>query len=103
LECGTGLKPTISKLARNDLKEIHEHLAAFGENPPIKFRASFEEFCVQVATRPYMFSRYERNQNYRKSVIAFDYLVFYQVEKNSGEVKIYRVLHGKRNVEFLLE
>ena len=51
---------------------------------------------------PNMFSQYEYNPNYRKAVIAFDYLVFYQVETDSGRVKIYRVLHGKRNINSLI-
>jgi hypothetical protein len=36
------MKPVILKLARDDLKGIHERLSEFGTNPPKKFRASFE-------------------------------------------------------------
>ena len=95
--------PLAIKLARNDLKEICEYLAEFGEKPPQRYKESFEAFCVQAANMPYMFSQYEYNDKYRKAVIAFDYLVFYKVEKNGEKVKIYRVLHGKRNIAPLLE
>jgi plasmid stabilization system protein ParE len=94
---------SISKLARDDLKEIHEYLSEFGGNPQKKFRASFEKFCIQVSDMPYMFGQYEHNRKYRRAVIAFGYLVFYQIEEKSGMVSVYRVLHGKRNINPLLE
>ena len=97
------MKVFILKLAKNDLNEIHEYLFQLGENPSKKFRESFENFCVQVTNMPYIFAQYEYNPNYRKTVIAFGYLIFYQVDKKSGQVKVYRVLHGKRNIEPLLE
>lgn len=97
------MKISVIRLARDDLKEIREYLAEFGENPPKRFRESFEEFCVHVADMPHMFSQYEQNPVYRKAVIVFDYLVFYQVDENSDTVKIYRALHGKRNIESLIE
>jgi plasmid stabilization system protein ParE len=33
---------------------------------------------------------------------VYDYLVFYKVDEIGGSVKIYRVLHGKRNMMSLL-
>ncbi|MCL1828938.1 MAG: type II toxin-antitoxin system RelE/ParE family toxin [Oscillospiraceae bacterium] len=97
------MKPVILKSARDDLKAIHEYLTGFGENPPEKFRKSFEKFCIQVTDMPNMFSRYEHDRNYRKAVIAFDYLVFYKTEDTGGGVRIYRILHGKRNIEPLMQ
>lgn len=97
------MKITVLKLAQYDLQGIHKYLSDYGENPPKKFRISFEKFSSQVAAMPYMFSTYEYNPLYRRAVIAFDYLVFYQVDENKGLVKIYRVLHGKRNMEPLLD
>ena len=97
------MKPDILRIAQNDLKEIHEHLFEFGENPMRKFKASFVKFCSQVSDMPFMFNQYKyNNSKYRCAVIAFGYLVFYQVEEGSKKVKIYRVLHGKRNMAPLL-
>jgi len=93
------MKLLISKLARDDLKEIRTYLSGFGEAPPKKFRESFEKFCIQAAEMPYSFGRYRHNQNYRRAVIAFDYLVFFQIEERGDTVKVCRVLHGKRNTE----
>jgi len=97
------MKIIILGLARDDIKEIQEYLGEFGENPPKKFRASFKKFCNQVSDMPYMFNQYEHNQNYRIAIIAFDYLIFYQVDEKKGTIQIYRVLHGKRIHEPLLE
>ena len=97
------MKISVLSLARNDLKQIHQYLSEFGEVQPKKFRASFEKFCTQVTDMPYMFSQYEYNKIYRKAIITYDYLIFYQVDENEGLVKIYRVLHGKRNAELLMD
>ncbi|MCL2252875.1 MAG: type II toxin-antitoxin system RelE/ParE family toxin [Lachnospiraceae bacterium] len=96
------MKLVILKLARNDLKEIHEYLSEFGESPNRKFRASFEEFCIQIVNTPYMFNKYEHNPNFRKAAIIFEYLVFYQVDDKTKKVKIYRVLHGKQDIRSML-
>ena len=95
-------KIAVLSLAHNDLREIHEYLSKFGEKPPKKFREGFEKFVEQVSNMPYMFSEYERDSNYRKAIIVFEYLIFYRVGEHKKEVKIYRVLHGKRNAEALI-
>ena len=97
------MKPAILKLARDDLKEAHDYLSEFGANPPKKFRESFEKFCTQVESMPYMYNKYELNQKYRRAVIKYDYLVFYQVEESSGRARVFRVLHGKRDIAQLLD
>ena len=99
---GANVKPAILKLARDDLKEIHERLSEFGTNPTKKFRASFEKFCAQVASAPYIYSQYVHNPEYRRAVIEYDYLVFYKVEERTERVKVFRVLHGKRDIAPLL-
>ena len=97
------MKPIILKLARDDLKEIHEYLSEYGDNPPKKLRSSFENFCTQVANMPYLYAQYEQGSNYRRAVIEYDYLVFYQVDENTGRARIYRVLHGKRDISSILD
>lgn len=98
-----GVKPFILKLARDDLKEIHDYLSEFGATPQRKFRKSFENFCTYVESMPFIYSQYEQNPKYRRAVIEYDYLVFYQVEERSNRVRIFRVLHGKRDITHLLE
>jgi plasmid stabilization system protein ParE len=97
------MKLSVLSLAKNDLKEIRLFLSGYGESPPKKFRDSFEKFCAQVVSMPYMFSQYEYNQDYRRAVIVFDYMVFYKVDEGKGRVMVYRILHSKRNVTPLLD
>ena len=94
---------TILSLAKSDLKEIHLRLSEYGEVPTNKFRESFEKFCAQVLDMPYMFGQCEYSPRYRRAVIVYDYLVFYKVDESKGVVKVYRVLHGKRNIVPLLD
>jgi len=99
------MKPKILRLARDDIREIHERLVEFGNIPPKKFRESFEKFCANVTTMPFMYAQYELNPKYRRAVIAYDYIVFYQTEEINGKTisKVYRVLHGKRDIKHLLD
>jgi len=79
------MKPIILKLARDDLKEIRDRLVEFGNNPPRKFKDSFTVFCANITSMPYMYPQYDQNQKYRRAVIEYDYLVFYQVEKTGSK------------------
>jgi len=99
------MKPIVLRPARDDLKEIRDRLSEFGDRPPKKFRESFEKFCINVNDMPYMYAQYELIPKYRRAVIEYDYLVFYQVEENNGakRAKIFRVLHGRRDVPALLD
>lgn len=47
---------------------------------------------------PYIYAEYEKNQDYRKITVQ-DYLVFYKVFEEERLVRIYRILHGKRNIK----
>ena len=42
---------------------------------------------------------------YRKAVVEYDYLVFYQIEKvdSNERARVYRVLHGKRDILPMLD
>lgn len=97
------MRLSVLRLAKSDLKEIHLRLSEYGETPTKKFRESFEKFCAQIVNMPYMFEQYEYNPSYRRAVIVYDYLVFYKVDESKGVIKVYRVLHGKRNIEPLLD
>ena len=97
------MRISVLELARDDLRDIHEYLLLeYGESPPAKFRVSFEDFCSNVMSMPYMYSKYKYNPLYRSAVIAYDYIVFYRVDEKSNIVEVYRVLHGKRSIEPLL-
>ena len=99
------MKPIILRLARDDLKEIHTRLSEFGSIPITKFRDAFKAFCSNISSMPLMYPKYDYNHKYRKAVVEYDYIVFYQVENvnNNERAKIYRVLHGKQDIVSLLD
>ena len=99
------MKPKILSLARDDLKEIRNRLSEFGSVPTTRFRDSFATFCDNVANWPDMYPLYDLNHNYRRAVIMYDYLVFYQIEKENSKDRamVYRVLHGSRDILPLLD
>lgn len=99
------MKPIVLRLARDDLKGIHDRPAEFGNKPPKKFRESFSTFCTNVTNMPYMYPKYDLNPKYHKAVIEYEYLAFYQIEKvnSKDRAKVYRILHGKRDILPLLD
>jgi len=97
------MRLSVLSLAKSDLSEIHLRLSEYGEAPTKKFRESFEKFCSQVVDMPYMFGQCEYIPSYRRAVIIYDYLVFYKVDESKSMINVYRVLHGKHNIEPLLD
>jgi len=91
---------SILRLALDDLQQIHERLSGFGDVPPKVFRESFEGFIRNISANPLMYSQYPYDPDYRRAVIAYDHLVFYRVDNEA--IRVYRVLHSKRNVIPLL-
>ena len=92
----------VLKSAIWDLKEIHETLNGFGELPVNKFRLSFEKFSTQVTATPFMCPIYAHAPTYRRALLEYGYLLFYQVNEVDHVVEVYRVLHGKRNASEII-
>ena len=97
------MRLSVLSLAKNDLREIHLRLSEYGESPTKKLRENFTKFCAQVVDMPFMFGQCDYSPSYRRAVILYDYLVFYKVDESKSMVKVYRVLHGKRNIVPLLD
>ena len=92
------MKVKILKSAINDIKEIHGYLNEFGPEPAEKLKLSFKKFCSQVIDTPFLWPVCANTPDYRRAVLEYGYLLFYKVDEKAKLVKIYRVLHGKRNV-----
>jgi addiction module RelE/StbE family toxin len=87
--------------AAKDIEEICQYLSQFYPGTPGRFLDELEKTLGGLAQNPYMSAEYERNKTYRRLIVQ-DYLVFYKIFKPGKMVKIYRVLHGKRDIgEFL--
>ena len=89
-------------LAENDIDDICRYLSQFYPGTPGKNLDTLDESFKNVSINPYMYPKYEYNKEYRKIVVD-DYLVFYKIEKENNLVKVFRILHGKRNISTIIE
>jgi plasmid stabilization system protein ParE len=89
-----------------DIEDICRYLSQFYPGTAGRFLDALEQGLDGLMQNPYMYVEYEGNRNYRRMVIQTDlsphYLVFYKIPKTGGTIKVYRVLHGKRNIEKFL-
>jgi len=88
--------------ANTDFVNICENLLEYGIYQINNFKDSFSKFLDNVSTMPFMFPQYAKKKKYRKAPLAYDYLAFYQINKKARTVIVFRILHGKQNVEDLL-
>jgi addiction module RelE/StbE family toxin len=88
--------------AEADLDEICEYLSQFYPGTVGRFLTALEQALDNAAHNPMMYQAYEWDASYRRIVVQ-DYLVFYKVDESAKQVKVYRVLHGKRNIPDILE
>jgi addiction module RelE/StbE family toxin len=85
------------KRAVEDIDTICRYLAQFYPGTAGRFLDNLEQAMDGLAHNPYMYAGYEHNKLYRRMIVQ-DYLVFYRIFKTGKTVRIYRVLHGKRNI-----
>jgi plasmid stabilization system protein ParE len=87
--------------AVEDIDAISGYLAQSYPGTAGRFLDGLERSLDGLAQNPYMYAEYEHNRAYRRMLVQ-DYLVFYKIFKARKIVHIYRILHGKRNIEAFL-
>ena len=98
-------KTRFSDDAENDYNVIIRYLSQFYPSTPAKFKKALKKAFSALTGNPYMYGVCLYNPEYRRVPVS-DYIVFYKViEENetTGIVEIYRILHGSRDVEKILE
>jgi len=68
---------------------------------PNKAKRLFQEIDKNLKSledMPYLYPVYQRNPKYRRMVLE-DHLLFYYVDENKHEVKVYRILYDKMDIE----
>ncbi len=90
-----------SRLARQDLRDVFDYIAA--ENPAAAYRFvdMLEETCALFGKHPDMGTR---EMGYSTEIRSFSrgtYVIFYRLIAN--QIEIVRVLHGARNRTGLIE
>jgi addiction module RelE/StbE family toxin len=89
------------KRANRDIDEIAQYKSQFYPDTALRFLIALENALDTVAQNPYMYPEYVGNKKYHRLIVQ-DYLVFYRIFETSRTVRVYRVLHGKRNIAALL-
>ncbi len=96
-----GYKISVLRRAERDLDSILAYKAQFYDGTADVFLTALDITLNAISDNSLMYPVYENNPIYRRAVID-EYLLFYRVFEKSHEVRIYRVLHGKRDLSRFL-
>jgi toxin ParE1/3/4 len=92
------MKPlSFTPLARQDLDEIHDYIAADSPTAAARWIDRLEGECQKLAGMPGMGRRREELGRDLRSFVAGRYLIFYR--DHPDRLEIVRVLHGARDIE----
>ena len=99
---GYDMRIKIEDDAAIDLHDIKKYLnGKVGVRTSKKVLSDIKKRINDLSDMPYMGRKYEDNDEYR-IVGVHRYMTFYKVDEEKQIVKIHRVLHGARNLEFEL-
>jgi len=98
-------KARFSEIAELDYFEIIGELSKFYPSTPSKFKSSLKKSLSNIKRNPFMYKTSLYNSTYRQFAVS-NYAVFYKVteiSKGVGDIEIYRILHGSRNIEQIIK
>lgn len=86
----------LTLLAQQDLRAIHDYIAANNPKTATRYIGTLKEKCQNLADTPGIgVSRQEYHGLYKFPVD--DYLIFYRTGQNG--IEVIRILHGSRDIE----
>ena len=89
-----------SHFAEDDVREIKKYLSQFYPSTKNNFLDELKRRIDFIRTNPSSYEVCDSNPAYRK-MLVLEYVVFYRVDEDEKIVllyRLYRVLHGKRDV-----
>jgi len=89
--------------AETDILEIDAYLYEYSPVAADKFADSIEKLTETLLDYPFMFPVYEDDPYFRHMPLPYKYRLFYHVDENAEIIKIYRVLHGMRDVKIIMD
>ena len=89
--------------AETDILEIDAYLYGHSPTAADKFAESIEQLTENLLLHPFMFPAYEHDTYFRHVTLPYKYRLFYHVDEDVMAIKIYRILHGMRDIEDILE
>jgi len=98
-------KARFSEVAELDYFELIGELSKFYPSTPSKFKSSLKKSLSNIKQNPFMYKTSPYSSAYRQFTVS-NYTVFYKVteiSKGVGDIEIYRILHGSRNIEQIIK
>lgn len=84
-------------MALSDVQEIKIYLSQYYENTADKFISNLKDKISQIKENPFLYEIYQDDTFFRRAVVD-NYLVFYNVDEKEKIVRIYRILHGLKDI-----
>jgi len=88
-------------MALSDVRDIKIYLSQYYESTVDKFISNLKDKVGQIKENPLMHEIYQEDTFFRRAVVE-NYLVFYNVDEAEEIVRIYRILHGSRDLRHYL-
>ena len=89
-------------VSRQNLDDILKYLSGFYPGTSLRFVTDLRQCIDILRTQPLIYSVYADFPVYRHIPVG-DYIVFYVVNESNKTVEIHRILHGKQNVQSILD
>ena len=89
--------------AETDILEIDVYLYEHSSSAADKFADSIEKLTETLLSYPFMFPVYEDDPYFRHMTLPYKYRLFYHVDEDAEIIKIYRVLHGMRDIKSIMD
>ena len=84
--------------AEKDIWEIAEYLSDFSITTAETFLRELKDKIERLTETPLIYPKIDSYREYRKIVVG-NYVVVYELEEQTEEIIIIRVVHGKRNYQ----
>ena len=89
--------------AQTDILEIDTYLYEHSPTASDKFFNSIESLEENLVRHPFMYPTYEDDPYFHHMTLPYRYRLFYRVDEDAKIIKIYRILHGMRDVKNIME
>ena len=89
--------------AQTDILEIDIYLYEYSPAASDKFFNSIENLEENLAHHPFMYPVYEDDPYFRHMTLPYKYRLFYHIDEDDKVIKIYRILHGMRDIKNIMD
>lgn len=88
-------------MALSDVQDIKIYLSQYYESTADKFISNIKDKVSQIKENPFMHEIYQDDTFFRRAIVE-NHLVFYNVDETEEIVRIYRILHGSKDLRHYL-